>query len=166
MGSGLSPGPIGGSFVSALCVHNGDLIAAGKFAVAGSVPAANIARWNGTAWSALGSGLSGNEDISFRGPADALASHASALFAGGVFTQAGGSPSPSFAIWGPTAPLCYPNCDCSVTSPVLSISDFICFVTRFAASDPYANCDASTAPPTLNVADFICFMNKFAAGCS
>ncbi len=64
------------------------------------------------------------------------------------------------------APSCYANCDQSTTAPVLNVNDFICFINKFAASDPYANCDGSTTPPALNVLDFACFLNAFAAGCS
>jgi hypothetical protein len=46
--------------VEALAVfHDGGgaaLYAGGSFTTAGGIPAANIARWNGTTWSALGSG--------------------------------------------------------------------------------------------------------------
>jgi len=63
------------------------------------------------------------------------------------------------------AGFCYPNCDGSAAPPVLNVSDFVCFLTRFAAGDPYANCDGSNRPPILNVADFVCFQTKFAAGC-
>jgi hypothetical protein len=60
---------------------------------------------------------------------------------------------------------CYANCDASTVPPVLNVSDFICFQTRFAAGDPYANCDGSTASPVLTVNDFQCFLNRYAAGC-
>jgi len=65
-----------------------------------------------------------------------------------------------------TGPACYPNCDGSSVPPILNVSDFICFQTKYAAGDPYANCDGSTTPPILNVSDFICFQTKYAAGCS
>jgi len=60
---------------------------------------------------------------------------------------------------------CYANCDGSSVPPVLNVSDFICFQTRFAAGDPYVNCDGSSVPPVLNVSDFVCYLNRFAAGC-
>lgn len=60
---------------------------------------------------------------------------------------------------------CYANCDTSSTPPVLNVTDFQCFLNRFAANDPGANCDLSVASPVLNVNDFVCFMNKFAQGC-
>jgi predicted outer membrane repeat protein len=60
---------------------------------------------------------------------------------------------------------CPANCDNSERPPVLNVSDFICFQTKYAAGDPYANCDGSTIVPILNVSDFICFQQKYAAGC-
>jgi hypothetical protein len=50
--------------------------------------------------------------------------------------------------------------------PFLNVADFSCFLSKFAAAEPYANCDGSTIPPVHNVADFSCFLGKFAAGCS
>ena len=46
---------------SALAVlANGDLVAGGQFTTAGGVTANNIARWDGTSWSALGSAMNFN----------------------------------------------------------------------------------------------------------
>ena len=36
---------------------------------------------------------------------------------------------------------------------ILNVSDFNCFLGRFATWHPYANCDGSTAVPVLNVAE-------------
>jgi hypothetical protein len=72
----------------------------------------------------------------------------------------GGTTSPPAAL-----SVCYANCDCSTTEPLLNVSDFVCFQTKYAAGDPAANCDGSTIPPILNVSDFICFQQKYAAGC-
>jgi hypothetical protein len=63
-------------------------------------------------------------------------------------------------------PFCYNNCDSSTAPPVVNITDFTCFMSRYAAGDPYANCDNSTALPLLNIADFTCFLQRFAAGCA
>ncbi|MEX2220027.1 MAG: GC-type dockerin domain-anchored protein [Phycisphaerales bacterium] len=60
---------------------------------------------------------------------------------------------------------CYPNCDESTALPVLNVADFGCFLTRYAAGDPYANCDGSTTAPVLNVQDFGCFLTRYATGC-
>jgi len=65
-----------------------------------------------------------------------------------------------------STPACYANCDGSSVPPVLNVSDFTCFLNKFAAGDSYANCDGSTTPPVLNVNDFTCFLNSYAAGCS
>jgi hypothetical protein len=75
-----------------------------------------------------------------------------------------GSVISAVAVVGPPQ-TCYPNCDSSTTAPILNISDFTCFLNRFAAGDPWGNCDGSTTPPVLNITDFTCFLNAFAAGC-
>jgi len=61
---------------------------------------------------------------------------------------------------------CYANCDGSTVAPILNVSDFTCFLNKYAAGDPYANCDHSSTPPILNVNDFVCFQTSYAAGCS
>ncbi|MBL9032019.1 MAG: hypothetical protein JNM80_09975 [Phycisphaerae bacterium] len=60
---------------------------------------------------------------------------------------------------------CPANCDESTSDPVLNVSDFVCFLNRYAAGDTLMNCDGSTIPPLLNINDFICFLNAFASGC-
>src|SRR5207247_1980432 len=133
--------------VRALAVlPNGDLVAGGYFIAAGGVSARNIARWNGSTWAPLGTGVNSEVYALAVLPYGGLA-------AGGNFTSAGGQVSAYWARWGC---LCYPNCDGSTIPPVLNINDFICFLNKFAAADPYANCDNSTTPPILNVLDFIC----------
>ena len=47
----------GGSSVYALAVSGSTLYAGGDFTTAGGAPANNIAAWNGSSWSALGSGM-------------------------------------------------------------------------------------------------------------
>ncbi len=58
--SPLGTGVTGGNTTaieSLTLLPNGDLIAGGRFSNAGGTSAANIARWDGSAWSALGTGL-------------------------------------------------------------------------------------------------------------
>ncbi|MEZ6036410.1 MAG: hypothetical protein R3F29_02940 [Planctomycetota bacterium] len=50
---------LGGTIYSLLCMPNGDIVFGGQFGSAGSVPAANIVRWNGGTWSPFGSGSPG-----------------------------------------------------------------------------------------------------------
>jgi len=90
MGSGL---PIyrSGPWVNALAVSGTNLYVGGYFRTAGGSPATNIARWNGSTWSALGSGLNG--------AVYALAVSGTNLYVGGYFTIAGGSPADYIAKW-------------------------------------------------------------------
>ena len=67
----------------------------GFFTTAGGAPANYIARWNGSAWSALGSGVSG-----YYSPyVSALAVGWSDLYVGGQFTNAGGVAANYIAKW-------------------------------------------------------------------
>ena len=68
--------------VYALAVSGSDLYAAGRFMTAGGSPATRIAKWNGSSWSALGSGM----DLSVY----VLAVSGSDRYAGGRFQTAGG----------------------------------------------------------------------------
>jgi hypothetical protein len=72
------------------------LYAAGDFTSIGGTGASGIARWNGSSWSALGSGLTG-------GSVNALVVHDDGtgpkLYAGGNFSNAGGSPANRVARW-------------------------------------------------------------------
>ncbi len=62
-------------------------------------------------------------------------------------------------------PFCSANCDNSVTTPLLTVNDFQCFLNKFAAGDSYADCDGSTLPPILTANDFTCFLDRYAEGC-
>jgi hypothetical protein len=78
---------------------NGDIIAGGDFTTAGGVPASNIARWDGSAWSALGTGLSRE---SF--PVYSLSTISNGdLIVGGGFTTAGGIAANGIARWNGSA---------------------------------------------------------------
>ena len=98
LGSGIGiPGFPGSDSVNALAVlPNGDLVAGGSFTTAGGVTANRIARWNGSAWSALGGGFSST--------VMALAVLPNGdLVAGGVFTTAGGVTVNRIARWNGSA---------------------------------------------------------------
>ena len=90
-------GGITGSDVTAVhslaVAADGTLYVAGIFTAAGGVPCNNIARWDGTSWSALSSGIDG--------PVYSLAiNNASGiLYAGGAFLSAGGVPCDNIASW-------------------------------------------------------------------
>jgi hypothetical protein len=80
--------------VYALAVIGTDLYAGGSFTTAGGVSTNYIARWDGTSWSALGSGM--NSEVS------ALAVTGTDLYAGGEFTIAGSIAANRIAKWNGT----------------------------------------------------------------
>jgi len=100
LGSGMERG---GEYtgVSALTVYNGQLIAGGRFTTAGDANANNIARWDGTTWQPLGSGMSGSSTYnSFSYPfVSALTVYNGQLIAGGSFTKAGDASANNIARW-------------------------------------------------------------------
>jgi hypothetical protein len=74
-----------------LAVLGGTLYAGGLFTTAGGNAANGIAQWNGSSWSALGSGM--NNSVL------ALAVSGGTLYAGGNFTTAGGNAANYIAQW-------------------------------------------------------------------
>jgi hypothetical protein len=81
----------GSAVVNALAVFDGQLVAGGSFDGIGGVSASNIARWDGTTWRPLQTGVEGT--------VNALLAIQTQLFIGGGFLEAGGLPSVNFAIW-------------------------------------------------------------------
>jgi hypothetical protein len=77
--------------VEALAVSGTNLYVGGFFTSAGGVSATNIAQWNGSSWSALGSGVNGY--------VYALAVSGNTLYAGGNFTTAVGTAANYIAQW-------------------------------------------------------------------
>jgi len=70
---------------------NNLLYAGGYFITAGGITVNHIAKWNGTDWSALGTGTDGK--------VTALCMHNGELYAGGAFTTAGGVSAKNIAKW-------------------------------------------------------------------
>jgi hypothetical protein len=89
------------------------LYAGGNFGLAGGVGASNIAKWDGSSWSALGSGMGGVSPLVY-----ALTvfddGGGEALYAGGRFTIAGGNVSGYIAQWScdRKSPMCSVAADC------------------------------------------------------
>ncbi|MDO7854265.1 T9SS type A sorting domain-containing protein [Hymenobacter convexus] len=101
LGAGLGGGV--SQDVEALAVaSNGDVYAGGYFTLASGVPANYIARWNGTAWSALGTGTGASNGVNYTVFALAVAGNGD-VYAGGYFVQAGGAPTCRVARWNGTA---------------------------------------------------------------
>jgi hypothetical protein len=98
VGSGLQGGLIG-TVIGLTAFDDGSgnaLYAGGNFTQAGSVPAANIAKWDGTNWSALGAGIGDYYAFTMAGFDDGTGP---ALYAAGSFTTAGGAPALRIARW-------------------------------------------------------------------
>jgi Divergent InlB B-repeat domain len=74
---------------------SGSLYVGGSFTSAGgNTNATHIARWDGSAWKALGAANSLNGDV------HAIATYGGKVYAGGEFTNAGGNPNADFlAVW-------------------------------------------------------------------
>ncbi len=71
----------------------GNIYIGGTFTTVNGVAAANIAKWDGTTWSALGSG------IGLFGSVRAIAISGNDVYVGGSFASAGGSPAKNVAKW-------------------------------------------------------------------
>jgi hypothetical protein len=103
VGGGFSHG-VGCGFADVLATYDAgggqELFAAGSFSHAGATVATGIARWDGTSWFALGTGV-------FPGSVRAMAVHddgsGSALYVGGSFTTVDGAPAARVARWNGTS---------------------------------------------------------------
>ena len=91
LGLGISGSYNWGAWVGALAASGTELYVGGDFTMAGGVEAECIAKWDGNAWSALGSGM--NRAVS------ALAVDGTTLYVGGEFTTAGGVMANRIAKW-------------------------------------------------------------------
>ncbi len=93
LGTGITSSDPNGADVNTLArMPNGDIIAAGSFTTAGGLPALNIARWNGFAWSPVGNGIGGTVfalKVAANGD----------LYAGGIFNTASGAATNNIARW-------------------------------------------------------------------
>ena len=87
--------------VRSLVVFNSELYAAGTFDTAGGLPAQGIARWNGTSWSACGSGLM-QATPGAGGDGRSLLVKGTELWVGGEFAFAGNVPAANIARWNGT----------------------------------------------------------------
>ncbi len=92
VGAGIGSGtPCDYQYVFALAAYQETVFAAGSFFLAGGAPADRIARWNGSEWTTMGSGLSDSGYTLMWSGAD--------LFAGGAFLHAGSTQSYRLARW-------------------------------------------------------------------
>ncbi len=85
MGSGMASSTIGPGVAGLAADDSGNIYAGGAFDTAGGAPAGNIAMWNGSYWSAMGTSL-GNP---MNGLIKAIAVNGSEIYAGGSVTGSG-----------------------------------------------------------------------------
>ncbi len=86
---------MGGHGVTAVAAIGSDIYISGAFSTVNGIPANRVAKWNGSSWSALGSGLPG---ASFSNQLR-IAAAGPYLIASGDFTTATGSPAGRIARW-------------------------------------------------------------------
>ncbi len=88
----FGPVDVNGPVYKVAVAPNGDVYIGGNFTQVNGMTANRIARWNGTAWSALGAGI-GN------GTVRAIAFSGNNVYVGGSFTNAGSVAASSIAQW-------------------------------------------------------------------
>jgi hypothetical protein len=107
-------GPVSGSAVDG----SGNLYICGSFSVVNDVVANGLAKWDGTRWSTLGSGVNGS--------VSALAALGNDVYVAGAFTTAGGFPATNIAKWNGSS--------WSAVGTGVGVTDPYAFVTALAAS--------------------------------
>ena len=93
LGMGVGPYLSGTFAVADMATLNNDLVVGGQFSTAGSGAATNLARWDGTNWTAFSA---------FNGRVEALAVITSSIYVGGTFTTIDGLPFANIALWSGT----------------------------------------------------------------
>lgn len=91
----VAPGEFDGGAdgITALAtLPDGDIVVGGEFDSIGGVPVANVSRWDGFGWHAMGGGLDGPVT-------DLVAASDGTLYAAGVFSASGTAPASSIAQW-------------------------------------------------------------------
>ncbi|MEO8670208.1 MAG: hypothetical protein ABI411_02765 [Tahibacter sp.] len=77
--------------IYAMLSNGSDVYVGGAISQVGNLAVNNIARWNGSAWSAVGAGVNG--------PVNSLAIDGGVLYVGGDFSMAGGQTASNLAQW-------------------------------------------------------------------
>ena len=100
LGTGVT-WPYSGPAVDSLAASASELYVGGRFRTAGGVAAMNVAKWNGSSWSALGNGLRYNDgpDWAGNGIVRAMVMSQGRLFAGGEFSKAGDTTVANISAW-------------------------------------------------------------------
>ncbi len=132
-------------FVYDMVVYQCKLIVAGQFNQIGTTPANNIAAWDGSSWTSLGSGVNG--------PVRALAVHNGILYAGGQFTTAGTTNNVNnIAAWNGSA---WSHLDNGMTgSGSVFVSALLSTANGLVAGGSFQNAGLTSSLVTNNIAQW------------
>jgi len=103
LSSGMSGGSEGGAIHKIMTDSSGNLYAGGSFDTAGGIATNNVAKWNGSSWTALGSGMGMSGGISISIVYGLAFDKSGNLYAGGWFTTADGVAANNIAKWNGSA---------------------------------------------------------------
>jgi len=127
--------PGANSSVLAVAVDgDGNVYVGGSFTVIGAVAANHIAKWNGTSWTALGSGM--NSTVY------ALTVSGTNLYAGGAFTNAGGVATSYVAKWNGSA---WSALDTGMSGPDPYVYALVVNGTNLLAGGAFTNAGGASA---------------------
>jgi hypothetical protein len=156
----------------------GELLAAGMFDTADGAPANRVARWDGTAWSALGEGITGGgpgaDPAQNPGYVNGLLVQPSGdILAGGSFSQAGSVTAINLAIFSCPVIACPADLDNGSGNGVpdggVDINDLLYFLVQFEAGAVVVDLDNGTGTGTpdggVDINDLLYFLVHFEAGC-
>lgn len=127
--------------VYAFAAYNGDLVAAGSFAMAGGLTVNNIARWDGLYWQPVAEGMSTH--------VSALTTYGTDLVAGGDFNNASGQLAYRIALW-----RCPPQSPAACAPPpdgMVNVTDLLAMLAQWEGD---GNCDVN-GDGLVNVTDLL-----------
>jgi hypothetical protein len=113
LGNGIGPYCAGGEEINALCAYNSNLITGGIFSSINYTSANNVAQWNGSVWTSLGTGISGSGAT-----VNAMCTYNGNLYVGGLFDSAGGKLVSNLAMWNGTS---WSSVDSGLNGPVFAL---------------------------------------------
>lgn len=166
----LGAGVLGGNpnEVLALCVFDGgaghgpSLYAAGTFNTAGSTAVSNIARWDGSQWHAVGSGINGTvEDLCVFDP-DGSGPASPALVAAGSFTLAGQVTVQNLAVLVSPPPECAGDVN---GDGHVNTADLVGLLGAFGGSYLTGTPSDLNADGAVNTIDLTAFLGVFGVDC-